>query len=158
MHVLYALPLLPTYRATVLRFLAHRSLPATSRYYRTMLELVYLQKTWLSLPKSAECHLSWIHNYSNRSTYITSHKDVLFFEKNLLSNFILEKVFEALFPQPGSDTTCGRTPNLMSPRSARLPLDTKHPKENTKLLGSIGHTPGENPKIHIFPSGSQMRE
>ena len=26
-----------TYRATVLRFLAHRSLPVTSRYYRTML-------------------------------------------------------------------------------------------------------------------------
>ena len=41
-------------------------------------------------------------------------------------------------------------PNLMPPRSARLPLDTKHPRENTKLLGSIGHTPGENPKIHIF--------
>jgi len=48
--------------------------------------------------------------------------------------------------------------NLMSPRSARLPLDTKHPRENTKLLGSIGHTPGENPKIHNFASGSQMRE
>ena len=41
-------------------------------------------------------------------------------------------------------------PNLMSPRSARLPLDTKHPKEDTKLLGSVGHTQGENPKIHIF--------
>ena len=37
MHVLYILPLLPTYRATVLRFLAHRSLPIASRYYRTML-------------------------------------------------------------------------------------------------------------------------
>ena len=33
-----------TYRATVLRILAHRSLPVTSRYYRTMLESVYLQK------------------------------------------------------------------------------------------------------------------
>ena len=41
-------------------------------------------------------------------------------------------------------------PNLMPPRSACLPLDTKHPKENTKLLGSVGHTPWENPKIHIF--------
>ena len=41
-------------------------------------------------------------------------------------------------------------PNLMPSRSARLPLDTKHPKENTNLLGSIGHSPGENPKIHIF--------
>ena len=40
--------------------------------------------------------------------------------------------------------------NLMPPRSARLPLDTKHSKEDTKLLGSVGHTPGENPKIHIF--------
>ena len=40
--------------------------------------------------------------------------------------------------------------NLMPPGSARLPLDTKHSKENTKLLGSVGHTPGENPKIHIF--------
>ena len=41
-------------------------------------------------------------------------------------------------------------PNLMPPRGARLPLDTKHSGENTKLLGSVGHTPGENPKIHIF--------
>ena len=41
-------------------------------------------------------------------------------------------------------------PNLMPPKSNRLPLDTKYPRENTKLLGSIGHTPGENPKIHIF--------
>ena len=49
-------------------------------------------------------------------------------------------------------------PNLMPPRSACLLLDTKHPKENTKLLGSVGHTPGENPKIHNFPLGSQMRE
>ena len=49
-------------------------------------------------------------------------------------------------------------PNLMPPRSARLPLDTKHSRKTTKLLGSVGHTPGENPKIHIFPSGSQMRE
>ena len=40
--------------------------------------------------------------------------------------------------------------NLMPHRSARLPLDTKHSRENTKLLGSVGHTPGENPKIHIF--------
>ena len=40
--------------------------------------------------------------------------------------------------------------NLMPLRSAHLPLDTKHPRENTKLLGSVGHTPGENPKIHIF--------
>ena len=28
-----------TYRATVLRFLAHRSLPVASRYYRTMLRV-----------------------------------------------------------------------------------------------------------------------
>ena len=41
-------------------------------------------------------------------------------------------------------------PNLMPPRSARLPLDTKHSRENTKLLGFVGHTPWENPKIHIF--------
>ena len=41
-------------------------------------------------------------------------------------------------------------PNLMPHRSARLSLDTKHPKENTKLLSFVGHTPGENPKIHIF--------
>ena len=49
-------------------------------------------------------------------------------------------------------------PNLMPHRSARLPLDTKHSRENTKLLDSAGHTLGENPKIHIFPSRSQMRE
>ena len=41
-------------------------------------------------------------------------------------------------------------PNLMPPWSACLPLDTKHSRENTKLLGSVGHTLGENPKIHIF--------
>ena len=41
-------------------------------------------------------------------------------------------------------------PNLMPPRSAHLPLDTKRSRENTKLLSSVGHTPGENPKIHIF--------
>ena len=63
MHILYVLSLLPTYRTTILRFLAQRSLPITSRYYRTMLESVYLQKNWLILSKSAECHLSWIHNH-----------------------------------------------------------------------------------------------
>ena len=41
-------------------------------------------------------------------------------------------------------------PNLMPHRSACLLLDTKHSRENTKLLGSVGHTPGENLKIHIF--------
>ena len=41
-------------------------------------------------------------------------------------------------------------PNLMPHRSACLLLDTKHLRENNKLLGSVGHTPGENPKIHIF--------
>ena len=41
-------------------------------------------------------------------------------------------------------------PNLTPHRSARLPLDNKHPRENTKLLGSVGHTLRENPKIHIF--------
>ena len=97
------------YRATVLRFLAHRSLPVASRYYRTMLGSVYLQKNLLSLSKSVECHLSWIHNHSNRATYITSHTNVLTFCKKRLSNFNLEKVFEALFPHLHSDTTCGRT-------------------------------------------------
>jgi len=41
-------------------------------------------------------------------------------------------------------------PNLMPPKSVRLLLDTKHLRENTKLLSFVGHTPGENPKIHIF--------
>ena len=41
-------------------------------------------------------------------------------------------------------------PNLMPHRSACLPLDTKHSRENAKLLDPVGHTPGENPKIHIF--------
>ena len=40
--------------------------------------------------------------------------------------------------------------NLMPHRSAGLLLDTKHSRENNKLLGFVGHTPGENPKIHIF--------
>ena len=48
------------------------------------------------------------------------------------------------------DYTVAEPPNLMPHRSACLPLDTKHSRENTKLLGSVGHTPGENPKIHIF--------
>jgi hypothetical protein len=37
MHVLSILTLLPTYRATVLRFLAHHALPEASRGYRTSL-------------------------------------------------------------------------------------------------------------------------
>ena len=41
-------------------------------------------------------------------------------------------------------------PNLMPHRSACLLLDTKHSRENTKLPDSVGHTLGENPKIHIF--------
>ena len=41
-------------------------------------------------------------------------------------------------------------PNLMHLRSTRLSLDTKYPKEDTKLYGSVGHTPRENLKIHIF--------
>ena len=49
-------------------------------------------------------------------------------------------------------------PNLMPPRSTCLPLDTKYSREHTKLHSSVEHTPGENPKIHIFPSESQMRE
>ena len=81
MHILYILPLLPTYRATVLKFLAHRSLPIASRYYRTMLGSVYLQKIWVSLPKSAECHLSWVRNHSSRATYITSQLNALTFCK-----------------------------------------------------------------------------
>ena len=49
-------------------------------------------------------------------------------------------------------------PNLMPPRSACLLLDTRHSREDTKLRSSIGHTPRKNQKIHIFTSGSQMRE
>ena len=29
-------------------------------------------------------------------------------------------------------------------------MEDKHSRENTKLLGSVGHTPGEDLKIHIF--------
>ena len=49
-------------------------------------------------------------------------------------------------------------PNLMPPKSTCLPLETKYSRDGTKLRSSIEHTPGENPKIHIFPPGSQMRE
>ena len=49
-------------------------------------------------------------------------------------------------------------PNLMSPRSICLSLDTKYPRDGTNLRGSIEHTPWKNPKIHIFSSGPQMRE
>ena len=41
-------------------------------------------------------------------------------------------------------------PNLMTPMSTCLLLDTKYSREDTKLRSSVGHTPGENPKIHIF--------
>ena len=56
-------------------------------------------------------------------------------------------------PQPplvACPTTMAELPNLMPPRSSCLPIDTKHSGENTKLLGFIGRTPGENPKIYIF--------
>ena len=57
--------------------------------------------------------------------------------------------------EDGGRGACGprfvvEPPNLIPHRSARLLLDTKHSRENTKLLGSVGHTPRENPKIHIF--------
>jgi len=45
-------------------------------------------------------------------------------------------------------------PNLMSLRSTYLPLDTKYSIEDTKLCSSVEHTPRENSKIYIFPSGS----
>ena len=49
-------------------------------------------------------------------------------------------------------------PNLMPPKSACLPLDTKYSRKDTKLRNFVEHTPKENPKIYIFPSESQMRE
>ena len=54
--------------------------------------------------------------------------------------------------------TVTEPPNLMPPRSACLPLDTKHSRKNTKLLGSIEHTPWRTRKSTFLPSGSQMRE
>ena len=51
------------------------------------------------------------------------------------------------------EVSVAEPPNLMPHRSACLPLDTKHLRENAKLLDSVGHTPGENPKIHIFAIG-----
>ena len=48
--------------------------------------------------------------------------------------------------------------NLMSPRSTCLSLDTKYSREDTKLRSSVEHTTRENLKIHIFLSGSQMKE
>ena len=55
-----------------------------------------------------------------------------------------------LSSQPWRHRPMAEPPNLMPSRSARLPLDTKHSKENTKLLGPVRHTSRENPKIHIF--------
>ena len=49
-----------------------------------------------------------------------------------------------------SDISVAEPSNLMPHRSACLPLDTKHSRKNTKLLDSVRHPPGENPKIHIF--------
>ena len=45
-------------------------------------------------------------------------------------------------------------PNLMSPRSTYLPLDTKYSREDIKLRSSVEHTLRENSKFYIFPSGS----
>ena len=109
MHVLYVLSLLPTYRATVLKFLAHHSLPLASRYYQTMLESVYLQKLDYSyLSQQSAIYPGYITIVIGL-TYITSHKDVLTFCKSRLSNFSLKKVFEVVFSHLRSDTTCGRT-------------------------------------------------
>ena len=79
MHTLYVLSLLPIYRATILKFLAHRSLPVASRYYQTMVGVSVPVENLLSLPKSVECHLPWIHSHSNWVTYITLHTNILFF-------------------------------------------------------------------------------
>jgi hypothetical protein len=49
------------------------------------------------------------------------------------------------------------SPNLM-PSQGYLSSDTKYPRGNTKLMDSVEHTARENSKIHIFTSGSQMRE
>ena len=68
---------------------------------------------------------------------------------NNISYPLLANLLLALAAGKG-DTGVAELPNLMPPRSARLPLDTKHSRENTKLLGSVEHTRGENPKILIF--------
>jgi hypothetical protein len=65
-----------------------------------MHQLVHQTKAYLNLFR--------ILNYSNRATYITSYANVLSFCKNVLSNFNLEKGFEALFTHLCSDTTCDR--------------------------------------------------
>ena len=62
------------------------------------------------------------------------------------------------FAGSSSSPNVAEPPNLMPPRSARLLLDTKHSGEDTKLHGSIEHTPKGEPKNPHFPSGSQMRE
>ena len=72
--------------------------------------------------------------------------------KNLIN------VNELLPPFEDFQGCVAEPPNLMPPRSTCLPLDAKYLREDTKLRGSVEHTPRENPQIHIFPSGSQMRE
>ena len=100
---------------------------------------------------SVECHLSQKHNHSNRATYITSQLNALTFLKRICYQILFRKRFSKLyFLIYALIPPVTEPPNLMTPRSARLPLDTKHSRENTKLLGFVGHTPEENPKIHIF--------
>jgi hypothetical protein len=50
------------------------------------------------------------------------------------------------------------SPNLMPSQEYLSSIRHKYSRENTKLRDSVEHTTKENSKIHIFTSGSQMRE
>ena len=84
------------------------------------------------------------------------------FLQNIHTNLAMHSPYRIVWHEPPSNQvrsySVAEPPNLMPPKSAHLPLDTKHSGENNKLLGSVRHTPGENPKSTFLPSGSQMRE
>ena len=50
----------------------------------------------------------------------------------------------------GISASVTEPPNLIPHRSACLPLDTKHSRENTKLLDSVGAHPRGEPKNPHF--------
>ena len=72
-------------------------------------------------------------------------------ENGLVPSFLNQTENELI---PSHNTEIGPSHPTLSPNQT-LP---KYSREDTKLHGSVGHTPRENPKIHIFSSGSQMRE
>ena len=99
---------------------------------------------------SAQCLMEDKHSWKALDQAVLPHKAIWLVD---------------LLPPPSATTNGHRhqvpvaePPNLISSRSTCLSLDIKYSRDDTKLHSSVEHTSKENSKIHIFPSGSQMRE